>query len=292
MKLKYLPHCIALSAGLLAGQNAVADGPLFWQDNSATYLYGESFNEGQFDEERKTQTTISLEHASGWVWGDIFGFFDYVDADNTQSRGNHLFTMDQDRKDSFYYMEFSPRVSLSWLTGQDLSAGPLKDVYAAFTYEKGNGGPGTENYLYGIGTAWNAPGFAYLNANLYRVKVNNHVFLDYDFLGSETAGDAGNGHTYQLTVSGAYPFAIGDQSFVIDGYVDWRAPSKDANTQTSVGSSIQVKWDAGKALFGEERKLYVGTEVNMWHNKYGVKPIDGSDDFHQTAVQALVKYHF
>jgi hypothetical protein len=31
----------------------------------------------------------------------------------------------------------------------------------------------------------------------------------------------------------------------------------------------------------------------MWHNKYGIKPIDGSTDgFDQTAVQALVKYHF
>ncbi len=284
MRLKHLPHCLALSAGLLVANQANAGDTLFWQDNSLTYLYGESFNEGQFDEEQKTQTTFTFEHASGWAWGDMFGFYDYVLADNTQSRGSFSKgTFRQHREENFYYLELSPRVSLSWLSGQDLSVGPLKDVYAAFTYEKGNGGPGTENYLYGIGTAWNAPGFAYLNANLYRVKVNNQVFF---------ADQDSNGNTYQLTVSGAYPFAIGEQDFVVDGYIDWRAPSKDANTQTSVGSSIQVKWDAGKALFGKERQLYVGTEVNMWHNKYGVKPIDGSDDFHQTAVQALVKYHF
>ncbi|MVW75590.1 outer membrane protein OmpK [Pseudomonas xionganensis] len=288
MKLKHLPYSIALAGAVFASQQALAEGPLFWQDNSLSYLYGESFNEGQFDEEQKTQTTFTFEHASGWVWGDMFGFVDYVRADNTQSRGSTFANLEQERKNSFYYMELSPRVSLSWLTGQDLSVGPLKDVYAAFTYEKGNGGPGTENYLYGIGTAWNAPGFAYLNANLYAVKVNNHIFFDHDF----KASDKGNGHTYQLTVSGAYPFAIGEQDFVIDGYIDWRAPSKDAGTQTSLGSSIQIKWDAGKALFGEGRKLYVGTEVNMWNNKYGVRPIDGSKDFDQTAVQALVKYHF
>jgi hypothetical protein len=34
MKLKYLPHCIALSAGLLSGQHAVADGAFLWQDTS------------------------------------------------------------------------------------------------------------------------------------------------------------------------------------------------------------------------------------------------------------------
>lgn len=290
MKLKHLPHSIALAAGLFSGQQALASDAFLWQDTSLSYLYGSNFQRlNNNGEEQRSQTTFTLENASGWTWGDTFFFLDYIDADNKQARGSNFGNLDVDEKSSFYYMEFSPRVSLSWLTGQDLSAGPLKDVYAAFTYEKGNGGPGTENYLYGIGTAWNAPGFAYLNANLYAVKVNNHIFFDHDF----QASDKGNGHTYQLTVNGAYPFAIGDQDFVVDGYIDWRAPSKDAGTQTSVGSSIQIKWDAGKALFGEGRKLYVGTELNMWHNKYGIRPIDGSTDgFDQTAVQALVKYHF
>lgn len=286
MKRTYLPHCLALSVGLVAAQQAAAGDMLLWQDNSLTYLYGDNFQRLNFnDEEQRSQTTFTFEHASGWAWGDVFYFLDYIRADNTQSRGSFANgTFRQKEKDTFYYMEFSPRVSLSWLTGQDLSVGPLKDVKAAFTYEKGEGGPGTENYLYGIGLDWDVPGFAFLNTNLYRVKLNNQVFF---------ADQNSNGYTTQLTVAGAYPFTIGDQSFVIDGFVDWRAPSKEANTQTSVGSSIQVKWDAGKALFGEERTLYVGTEVNMWHNKYGIKPIDGSTDgFDQTAVQALVKYHF
>jgi nucleoside-specific outer membrane channel protein Tsx len=290
MKLKHLPHSIALATALLSAQHACAEGAFLWQDTSLSYLYGSNFQRMNNNaEEQRSQSTFTLENASGWTWGDTFFFLDYIDADNSQARGSNFGNLKVKEKSSFYYMEFSPRVSLSWLTGQDLSVGPIKDVKAAFTYEKGNGGPGTENYLYGIGLDWDAPGFAFLQTNLYRVKINNHIFFDHDF----KASDKGNGYTTQLTVAGAYPFAIGDQSFVIDGYVDWRAPSKDAGTQTSVGSSIQIKWDAGKALFGEERKLYVGTELNMWHNKYGVKPIDGSTDgFDQTAVQALVKYHF
>ena len=278
------------AGALTLSANAMAGSPLLWQDNSLTYLYGDNFNELNFDaEEQRSQTTYTFEHASGWTWGDVFMFYDYIDADNLQYRGSTYANLDVDEKSHFYYMEFSPRVSLGWLSGHDLSVGPIKDVKAAFTYEKGNGGPGTENYLYGLGLDWNVPGFAFLQTNLYRVKVNNHIFFDHDFRASE----AGNGYTEQLTVAGAYPFAIGAQSFVIDGYIDWRAPSKEANTQTSVGSSIQIKWDAGKALFGAERQLYVGTELNMWHNKYGVKPVDGSTDgFDQTAVQALVKYHF
>ena len=286
MKLKHLPHCLALSAGLFSGQQTLAGDLLYWQDNSLSYLYGENFQRMNFNgEEQRTQTTFTFEHASGWAWGDLFYFLDYVRADNVQSRGSFANgSFEQDDKNSFYYMEFSPRISLSWLTGQDLSAGPLKDVKAAFTYEKGEGGPGTENYLYGLGFDWDVPGFAYLKTNLYRVKINNHTFF---------ADSNSNGYATQLTVSAAYPFSLGEQDFVVDGFVDWRSPSRDAGTQTSVGSSIQVKWDAGKALFGKERQLYVGTEINMWRAKYGVKPVDGSDDrFDQTAVQALVKYHF
>jgi len=277
---------LMLAGGLTLATPALAGELLHWQDNSLTYLYGENFQRLNFnEEEQRTQTPLTFEHASGWVWGDVFYFLDYVRADNLQSRGSFANgSFRQHEKNSFYYMEFSPRVSLSWLTGLDLSAGPLKDVKAAFTLEKGNGGPGTENYLYGIGLDWDVPGFAFLQTNLYRVKINNQVFF---------ADQDSNGYATQLTIAGAYPFAIGDQDFVVDGFIDWRSPSDEAGTQTSVGSSIQIKWDAGKQLFGEARRLYVGTELNMWHNKYGVKPVDGSTDgFHQTAVQALVKYHF
>jgi hypothetical protein len=98
-----------------------------------------------------------------------------------------------------------------------------------------------------------------LQTNLYRVNVNNYIFFDHDF----QASGKGNGYTTQLTVAGAYLFAVGEQRFVIDGYVDWRALSNDAGIQTSVSASIHIKWDAGKALLSEERMLYIGTELNM-----------------------------
>src|SRR5690606_37700198 len=156
MKSKYLARFIALSAGIVGCQQAMAGDALLWQNNSLTYLYGENFNRGQFNaEQQKTQTTFTAEHGSAWVWGDAFGFVDYVLADNKQSRRGDF----NQQKDSFYYTDLSSRLRLSWLSGQTLSAGPLKVVYAAFTYEYGNGGAGTVNYLYGIGSAWNVPGF-------------------------------------------------------------------------------------------------------------------------------------
>ena len=275
-----------LAGALLASSQASAGDILFWQDNSLSYLNGTDFNQLNFnEEEQKSQSTYTFEHASGWVWGDVFAFYDYVDANNIQYSGSfEQGTFHASENDDFYYMEISPRISLSWLTREDLSIGPLKDVKAAFTYEKGNGGPGTENYLAGIGLDWDVPGFAFFQTNIYRVKINDHVFF------TDTSGP---GYADQLTVAAAYPFSLGDQDFVIDGYADWRSPSDDAGTQTSLGSSIQAKWDAGKMLFGEGRKLYVGTELNYWHNKYGMIPVDGTNGgFDQAAWQALVKYHF
>lgn len=273
-------------AAALCASSSFAGEALRWQKNSVTLLHGDDFEQMNFNaEQQAAQTTVTLEHASGWVWGDIFAFYDHIQADNIQARGSrHNGTLHVSRHDRFYYMELSPRVSLSWLSNRALTAGPLKDVKAAFTYEKGNGGPGTENYLFGIGLDWQVPGFAFLQSNLYRVKINDHAFF---------AKHGRNGYAEQLTVTGAYPFSLGQQDFVIDGFVDWRSPSETAGTQTSLGSSLQFKWDAGKALYGEPRTLYLGSELNYWNNKYGVIPVDGSNDgFDQTVWQLLAKYHF
>lgn len=272
--------CLALCLGS-ASLVAAADDALLWQDNSLTLLHGSDFEALNFNaEEQRSQTTLTFEHASGWVWGDLFAFYDHVRADNLQYTDNFL----GKQKHSFRYLEFSPRISLGWLSGRSLSVGPLRDLKAAFTYEEGNGGPGTQNYLFGLGLDWQVPGFRYLQTNLYRVKLNEHVFF---------RDRSGDGYAEQLTVAGAYPLQLGGQDFLIDGYVDWRSPSRQAGTQTSLGSSLQFKWDAGKSLFGEAGRLYAGTELNYWRNKYGLRPVDGTDaGFRQRAWQALLKYHF
>src|SRR3990167_82219 len=142
---------LLVAGGLALSGSAMAGDLLHFQDNSISYLNGSNFNQMNFDEEeQRSQSTYTFEHASGWNWGDIFAFYDYVDAYNIQYSGSfEQGTFDASEKSNFYYMEISPRVSGSWVTGQSLAFGPVKDVLAAFVYEKGNGGPGTENYLYG-----------------------------------------------------------------------------------------------------------------------------------------------
>ena len=105
MKLKHLPHCIALSAGLFTGQHAFAEGAFLWQDSSLSYLYGSNFQRlNNNGEEQRSQTTFTLENASGWTWGDTFFFLDYIDAYNMQARGSNFGNLDVDENNSLYYM--------------------------------------------------------------------------------------------------------------------------------------------------------------------------------------------
>lgn len=75
---------VMLAGGLLAAGQAVAEdhdmtpthetdsGPLLWHNESLTYLYGKNFKINP-----PIQQTFTLEHASGWTWGDLFIFFDH-----------------------------------------------------------------------------------------------------------------------------------------------------------------------------------------------------------------------
>lgn len=134
---------VMLAGGLLAAGQAVAEdhdmtpthetdsGPLLWHNESLTYLYGKNFKINP-----PIQQTFTLEHASGWTWGDLFIFFDQINYNGKEDASNGKNT---------YYGEITPRLSFGKLTGADLSFGPVKDVLLAGTYEFGEGD--TEAYL-------------------------------------------------------------------------------------------------------------------------------------------------
>lgn len=160
------------------------------------------------------------------------------------------------------YFELSPRLSFGKLSGKDLSFGPVQDVLLASTWE---GGEEFNNYMLGLGFAFDIPGFRYANINFY--KVNNE----------KTDDDA------MLTVTWGYPFALGNVDFLYDGFIDWSTAQDDHASEMNFTS--QLKMNIGKYM-GLKSPLYIGMEYAYWNNKFGIQDVD------ERNPALLVKYHF
>lgn len=243
-----------LSVGELAAEQKPSAGILLWQDTSLSYLLGE-----QFKVDPARQQTLTLEHAAGWSFGDSFFFFDFIDY------------RDNDWGDNSYYGEFSPRFSVNKLTDAGIAFGPVRDLLLATTLEFGEGD--TETFLFGPGLDLNLPGFDYFQLNLYyREGLNNKS----------------NG--WQLTPVWSITLPIGKSEIVFDGFIDYVFATQSAGYSNNLHICPQLKYNLGKAIWGEQQRLYLGVEFDYWTNKYGIKssPAFKTDQF---AYSFLVKYH-
>ncbi len=239
MGLKHILSAVACGSVLLS---STASAEMYWSNFSLSYLNGKKYEVG--DAKRQV---LTVEHASGHNWGDNFFFLDHT-------------TTEHDNVDN--YMELSPRLSLSYLSGSKLSAGFIKDVLLASTWE---GGSSFNNYLYGVGLSLAIPGFKYFDMNVYKVS-NDHIENDE-----------------QLSFDWGLPFTIGGAEFLYDGFLDWSSSAEDHAAEMNFTS--QLKWNAGK-LIDTKAPVYVGVEYAYWHNKYGIKDVD------EKCPSLLIKAHF
>jgi len=242
-----------LAAGLAGTTAAQAD--MFWSDNSISILHSADYL-NPFSGEDMEYTTMTIEHASGHDWGDAFFFMDRHSGKGSNSSFNET------------YSEVSPRISLSNLTGSELSFGPVKDVLLASTYESGSNDSGfsQDNYLYGVGLKWAIPGFAFFNTNVY-------------YADNENKKD-----DMQLTVSYGVPFSLGDVDFSFDGYIDWS--SAESTHGADFHFNPQLKANVGKFMGITKSKLEAGIEYSYWSNKFGVRTNEN-----QSTVSGIIKYH-
>jgi nucleoside-specific outer membrane channel protein Tsx len=248
---------LALTAGLLAGGQAMAGDLLHWQNNSLSYLYGHDYT---IDPE--IQQTITFEHVSGWSFGDLFFFVDTIkyntDATNGAGDGH-----------TFYGELFDTKLEL----------GPIKDVLLATTYEFGE--DDVESYLIGPGFDLAIPGFDYFSLNFYH---------------RETDGDRDGSGVWQITPVWSYTIPVGKSDIVIDGFMDW-VVDNDKSYHANLHFNPQIKYDLGKAMNWGEKQLYVGIEYDYWKDKYGIDNdsflgdviLRGTD---QNTASLLVKAHF
>lgn len=242
-----------VTACVLIVSISTAQAEKFFSSSSISILHSAEYEEVGRDEQERTYFTF--ENVTAHDWG---GTFFFVDA--YQGHGS---AQNQDE----VYGEFSPTLSLSWLSGWDLSAGPLRDISLAHTYEFG-GETDVNNYLNGLSFAWDVPGFQYFNTAFYYVD-NSEINDDL-----------------QLTLTWGAPFEVGPARFLFDGFLDWSTDESDHKSERNF--TPQFKLDIGH-FYGNPGVLYAGIEYAYWHNKFGL-----SDDLMDTesSVSALVKFRF
>lgn len=239
--LRHLGRAAAiLTLGLLG--IATAQAADRWSSTNVQVLYGETYELGP-----ETRTILTLEHASGWEYGDNFFFVDVTDFED---EGTEL------------YGEFASRLSLSKISGRKIGVGPLADVLLAGQLEFGEG---LRTYLYGIGTSWTIPGFAFFNLDFY---VRDEQGLD------------GN-PTWQITPSWLVPFGVGPVKASFGGFIDFAGSQGDR--EESIIGAPQLLVDVGN-FWGAPDRLHAGIEYQFWRNKFG---IDGVDE---DVVQLMVKW--
>jgi len=238
---------------------------------SLSYLYG--FNWDIPFAPSSDRDIITLEHFNANRFGDFFLFVDFINI-TTENRGGP--------PDSGFdiYGEASPRLSLSKLTGKPVQYGIIKDFHLySGTYEFGrsksldninnefNVGIDTTQLrqLHGVAVDFNIPGFTVATLNAYWRD-------DFDIESS----------TWQFTAAWEIPFAIGDFDFVFKGFAD--LAGSEGQLEAQFHASPQLVVDLGDKLFGKKKTLYVGTEVDIWWNEYGIK--DQDDVVPQLLLQA------
>lgn len=236
-----------------------------WHDLSVAVLRGSDYRVNYaLSSDDSQREVITIEYAAAYTWGDLFNFIDRLASDHHQE----------------LYWEFQPRISLNpLLTNAAAFDGAVEAVLIATTLEVANfddpdnlspSSGSFTNALMGIGMSWRSPGFTYLHSNIYR------AFNDAE------ADD------YQLTLAWGRPFAVGEQTFLYDGFIDWSSAAADH--QPSFNWTSQLKHDLG-ALWGKPKSLYWGIEYVYWRNKFGIAHRTSGIESTERNLNLLIKLH-
>ena len=219
-----------------------------WMSNNLQVLHGTNFQLGD-----KSRTTITIEHADGWKYGSNFFFVDIINRDDISTE---------------IYSELYTYLSLNKITGRDNSILFIKDAALMLGLNIGNK-PENDNfqaYLVGVNFELDVPKFDYLQLSISSYK-NDNVNGKYGV---------------QITPVWSIPFEIADMKFKFRGFTDFSFGNTNASSTFTILSQPQLLLDVGDLAGLPSDKLYIGTEYNHWHNKFGIKGVD------EHAVQAMI----
>ncbi|MCG9754156.1 outer membrane protein OmpK [Shewanella insulae] len=204
---------------------------------------------------------------------DLYGYVDVFNLGNQDSG-------DKTNNASKIFMKFAPRFSLDAITGQDLSFGPVQEVYFSTLYNWGGGGitgsytatdkdfnefaaytQGDVNMsFWGLGADVMVPWLGKTGMNLYAT---------YDLNAKDWNG-------YQFSMNWFKPFHFFEnKSFLsFQGYVDWQfAMDEDASGFNTFTGKTNNSSHGGAAFFGlywHSDKYAVGYGAKYYNKVYGL----------------------
>lgn len=225
-----------------------------WSSTNIQLLYGHDYNFGSADNGKADARTITLEHASGWEYGDNYFFTDLVRETNGL-------------EESSAYGEFYTRLGMDKILGTQRPAG---DLFQGLSAGLGiNLGEDFEVWLYGLSSNWNLPGFNFFQVDFYA----------YD----DKRGSLDT--TYQITPCWDADFMLGNTRWVFHGFADFIG-ARGEGTKHQILAQPQLLLDVGNLLFARDDRLLAGIEYSYWKNKYGVEGVDDE------VAQAMLKWIF
>jgi nucleoside-specific outer membrane channel protein Tsx len=239
---------LSLSFAAFSHSTASAD----WSTTELQYQYGKLVTPEFAGGGDANTHILTLQHASGWGFGDVFFFVDSL-HDNRKDNFN----------DNDLYGEIYVNFSLSKLLDKPIALGSLRDVGIIAGLNAGKDAK-VLKYLPGLRLSWDVPGFAFLNSDFM-------AYLD-DSAGAAKGGAPKESDSFLIDFNWAYPFNLGAQSFSIEGHVEY-AGSRTNEFGGNVGHWLfaqpQLRWDAGKTLYDKPNQLFLGMEYQYWQNKLG-----------------------
>lgn len=217
---------------LTAGGAGAAD----WSSTNVQLLYGDGFKVGG----PEARTIITLEHASGWTYGDNFFFFDITEPFANETA---------------VYGEWHPRFSFNKIFERKMGTGFFKDVLLATEL---NVDAKWRAYLYGVGFDFNIPHFQFFALNIF---IRDDMTIRDD-------------STYQISPSWNLPFDLGKTNWEFRGFLDYSGAEGEYN-KAQLLAQPQLLVNMG-SMFNNPGTLWFGVEYQYWQNKYGIDGVDES----------------
>lgn len=204
-------------------------------------LYGSHFDDRYFgyNSTDGRLVTLTFEHFGTWKYGDNFIFVDIFGGKLANFDGDR----DGDRKAQIY-MEWTPRLSLSAITGRKLACGIIRDVVISGQVDRG--GDGFYAHLIGGGLDFSIPHIQVLSVNVWYRK------------------DKFNSGTWQITPNWSVPFHAGKLHGSFDGFVDIYGTDQ---LGTEIVWQPQLVVDVGRLVAPSSAgHLFAGTEYYYHRN--------------------------